>query len=219
MKRNIFITIITIIMITKIELDNINTYNNIALKFSDKRRNKWYWIDDYILSLDKSLKILDIGCGNGRNMEYDDYDFYGIDNCKNFISICKDKKLNVKLSDMTNIIYEDNCFDSIISIASFHHLSTRERRLKALAEMKRVLKQTGSVLLSIWSKNQSHNKKLNFNYGDNYVPWKSKDGIVISNRYYYIFEIMEIKELLLQYFKIDKHFWCHGNDIFILHNK
>lgn len=206
-------------MITQIELDNINTYNSIATNFSDKRRNKWSWIDDYIFSLDKSSSILDIGCGNGRNMEYDNYDFYGIDNCENFISICKDKKLNVKLSDMTNIMYGNFCFDGIISIASFHHLSTKERRLKALAEMKRVLKPNGTILLSIWSKNQSHNKKLNFNYGDNYVPWKSTDGSVISNRYYYIFGIMEIKELLSSYFKIEKHFWCHGNDIFILSKK
>lgn len=142
--------------------------------------------------------------------------FIGVDNCYNFTKICKDKKLNVILSDMTFLPFEDNTFDYIIYIASFHHLSNNELREQTLKEMKRVLKPNGEILLSVWSINQSHNKKLNFTYGDNFVPWKDKHGDVISERYYYIFNNDELKYLLNQMFKIKEWKYNHGNEIITL---
>ncbi len=193
-------------------------YENIATNFSDKRYSSWDWIDNFINIYPKKSKILDIGCGNGRNMKNINYIFYGVDNCSNFIELAKQVTPNVFLCEMTNLPFPDNYFDAIISIASFHHLSTIERRNECLKEMKRVLKPNGKILLSIWSKNQSHNKKLDnkFEYGINMVPWKDNKGNVMGNRYYYIFQIEEIYALLNKYFNIDCHEWIHGNEIFIL---
>jgi ubiquinone/menaquinone biosynthesis C-methylase UbiE len=196
-------------------------YENIANNFSDKRYNSWDWIDNFIDSNLIGSYILDIGCGNGRNMKNLNYNFYGVDNCSNFIELAKQVSSNVFLSDMTKLEFHDDFFDAIISIASFHHLSNNERRIDCLKEMKRVLKPNGKILLSIWSINQSHNKKLDnkFNYGINMVPFKDNKGNIIGNRYYYIFQIDEITELLSQFFNIEKHEWIHGNEIFILNNK
>ncbi len=198
-----------------------NIYENIAIEFSDKRYNKWDWIEEFINNNKVGSTILDVGCGNGRNMINNKYNFYGIDNCNNFINIANEKKLNVLLSDMTNIPFIDNYFDAIISIASFHHLSTVNRREQCLNELNRILKPNGQLLLSVWSINQSHNRKLNnkFIHGDNIVPWKDNKGNIKGNRYYYIFNIEEIKTLLEKYFIIKTHFWNHGNEIFILNNK
>ncbi len=204
------------------EITNVkNIYENISNEFSEKRMTKWNWIDNFIYSFPKYSTLLDLGCGSGRNMEYNDYNFYGIDNCINFINIANKKNLNVLLSDMTKIPFNNNTFDGIIIIASFHHLSTIERRQKCLQELNRTLNKTGKILLSIWSINQSHNKKLNnkFNYGDNIVPFKDNKGNILGNRYYYIFKIDEIIELLSKYFTIISHEWIHGNEVFILsHN-
>ncbi len=204
------------------EITNVkNIYENISNEFSEKRMTKWNWIDNFIYSFPKYSTLLDLGCGSGRNMEYNDYNFYGIDNCINFINIANKKNLNVLLSDMTKIPFNNNTFDGIIIIASFHHLSTIERRKKCLQELNRTLNKTGKILLSIWSINQSHNKKLNnkFNYGDNIVPFKDNKGNILGNRYYYIFKIDEIIELLSKYFTIISHEWIHGNEVFILsHN-
>jgi SAM-dependent methyltransferase len=196
-------------------------YETIAESFSDKRYTNWDWIDNFIKNIPYNSNILDIGCGNGRNMKYNNYNFYGVDNCPKFIEMAKLISSNVYLSDMTQLPFEDNYFDAIISIASFHHLSTIERRLKCLEEIYRVLKPGGEILLSIWSINQSHNKKLDnkFKYGDNIVPFKDNKGNNIGNRYYYIFQINEIYNILTKYFIIDCHNWIHGNEIFILHKK
>lgn len=204
------------------EITNVkNIYENIANEFSEKRMTKWDWIDNFIYSFPKYSTLLDLGCGSGRNMEYSNYNFYGIDNCINFINIAKNKNLNVLLSDMVQLPFNNNTFDGIIMIASFHHLSTNKRRLQCLKEIKRILKINGKILLSIWSINQSHNKRLNnkFNYGDNIVPFKDNKRNILGNRYYYIFKLDEIKELLSDYLTIISHEWIHGNEVFILSNK
>ena len=118
---------------------------------------------------------------------------------------------------MIELPYKNNSFDVILSIASFHHLNNEPDRNKALQEMKRVLQPGGMVLLYVWSKDQPVKTKRVFkNYGDVLVPWKSKNG-KIYNRYYYIFQMEEIEELIKKNgFTIKKHIWDYGNEIFIL---
>ena len=192
-------------------------YDKIANEFSTTRANKWPFIDQFMVTVPKGSKILDIGCGNGRNMCYPDYDFRGVDISNEFVKICCDKGLNVKKGTMTELPYKNNSFDAILSIASFHHLNNETDRNKALQEMKRVLQPGGMVLLYVWSKNQPKRTKRIFeNYGDVLVPWKSKNG-KIYNRYYYIFQMEEIEELIKKNgFTIKKHIWDYGNEIFIL---
>lgn len=58
-------------------------------------------------------------------------------------------------------------------IASYHHLSTVDRRIKCLEEIHRILKNNGKCLLSVWSKNQPKKTKRVFNnYGDTLVKWQ-----------------------------------------------
>jgi tRNA (uracil-5-)-methyltransferase TRM9 len=197
-------------------MESNSDYKNIAKQFSNKRQYQWTWITYFIKSNVKNSLILDVGCGNGRNMNYQDYKFIGIDNCEEFVKICKDDGKNVLLSNMTNIPFTDGYFDAIISIASFHHLNNDTDRNQCLQELQRLLKYNGKVLLSVWSIDQHHNKKLNFNYGDNYIPWKNNKGEILKMRYYYIFKLDELSNLLKKYFTIKHHSWIHGNEVFIL---
>ena len=150
-------------------------------------------------------------------MSYKRHNFIGLDNCSSFLNICQQKSLNVLQSDITKLPFNDNTFDNIICIAVFHHLSNIERRMNCLKEMYRVLRLGGQVLISVWSKNQSHNKKLNFNYGKNLVPWKSNKGISKCFRYYYIFRCKKLEDLFLESdFSIKNWEWIHGNEVVIL---
>lgn len=192
-----------------------SVYTQISKHFDNTRHYKWNWITNFIEKTEENSIILDMGCGNGRNMNYN-RNIIGIDNCKEFVDICKSKGYNVIQCDITVTPYMSNSFNYIINIAVFHHLSTEQRRLDCLKEIYRILKPNGEVLLSVWSKNQPKKTKKKFQkYGDNYVPWVKENQIF--ERYYYIFQIEEIKNLFkICNFKIKDHFWDCGNEIFIL---
>lgn len=187
-----------------------NAYNKIANEFKVTRVFTWKWTDKFIEKLEKDSKLLDIGCGTGRNTNYLNVNITGIDISEEQIKQCKNNNNNI-VADMCNMPFEDNSFDNIISIASFHHLSTENRRKEALSEMNRVLKKNGRVLLSVWSRLQPDKTRRKFEkYGDTVVKWREVP------RYYYIFSIPEITDLLKQYFVIISHIWDSGNEIFEL---
>ena len=66
----------------------------IAKHFNDTRTYKWNWVNEFLDSLNNNSIVYDLGCGNGRNMvvSNNNLKFVGIDNCENFIKICKEKK-------------------------------------------------------------------------------------------------------------------------------
>ena len=197
--------------------DNVlDVYDNIADHFSNTRHYKWPLITEFINSLKKDSLVYDIACGNGRNMNYDNYRFKGVDNCQKFVDICKEKNYDCVLGDMCDLPFPDNSCDALICIASFHHLGNKERRLQAIKEFTRVLKPDGKILITVFSINQPKKTKKKFNnYGDTFVSW-NKFG-VIYNRFYYIFKIDELKELFNECnLKILEHKWDCGNEIFSL---
>lgn len=193
-----------------------DVYEVIASNFDNKRYAQWDWIEKFLNTFKPNSLVYDVGCGPGRNIRHG---MIGVDNCENFIKICKNKNKDVILGDMTDLPLESNLGVGIICIAAFHHLNNSSDRLKALMEFKRVLKLGSRIMISVWSINQSHagkgNRKLTFHYGDNMVPWNNNG--MIYNRYYYIFEINEIKDLFEKAeLKLVDHFWNHGNEIYIL---
>lgn len=204
-------------MLTMLEKKNVyDVYQEIAEHFDVTRVNKWTWVEDYLNKLKPNSLVLDLGCGNGRNMNHDNIRFIGVDNCDNFVKICNDKGLNVINSNITKVNMENEKVDSIICIAVFHHLSTFENRVKALSEMKRLLKPGGKILLSVWSINQPYKTRRKFNsYGNNIVLWNSYGKVY--ERYYYIFKINEIKSLFrLVGFSCLSHEYSCGNEVFTL---
>ena len=201
----------------------VTTYNKIATSFSNTRTKPWDWIQDFLKSLPTNSSVLDIGCGNGRNMvsieEEQNLTFEGVDSCQEFVDIAVKNGKDVVLGDMCQLPFEDNSFDAILSIASFHHLSTPKRREKGIQEMLRVLKPGGKILMSVWAmtqplKSKNYNK---FHYGDNMVSWKNKEGKVEGERYYYIFQIKELTDLILnEDFHITDWTWNYGNEVITL---
>lgn len=193
-----------------------DVYNNISSNFDNTRTYTWGWINETVNTLPKNSIICDLGCGNGRNMMNKDYNFIGVDNSKELLKICRNKDLNVIEGEMCNIPLRSNSLDALICIAAFHHLSTVERRVKALLEMKRVVKPGGKVVISVWSIEQPDKTRRKFNnYGDTIVKWDQRGKIY--DRYYYIFEIDEIKELFKKVeMELESHIWDCGNEIFVL---
>ncbi len=103
-------------------------------------------------------KVLDAGCGTGRHIDFFHrlgVDIYGIDrnpeaidHCKRMYPELKDRFCVGSLSDMP---YEDDSFDHVISSAVFHFATSTEHFLAMFAEHIRVLKIGGSLFIRMTS--------------------------------------------------------------------
>lgn len=72
------------------------------------------------------------------------------------------------VADCMHLPYRSAVFDSVISIAVIHHLSTIERRVQAVQELCRVTRPGGSLLVYVWAFEQDRKK---FDAQDVMVPW------------------------------------------------
>lgn len=118
-------------------------------------------IDIYLLDqilkarFEKHFKILDAGCGEGRNLIYfirNDYQVYGIDKDEDSIQMLKhliksinkeyplDRFVAGKVEEMP---YEQHEFDAMISSAVLHFAENQEHFINMFTEMDRVLKPKG----------------------------------------------------------------------------
>ncbi len=148
----------------------------------------------------KPIKILDLGCGSGRNfikLENKKSIIYALDFSDKMLKYAEKyankQGINIKAikSETTKLPFSSNFFDTAIFIDSLHCIKGKENRKKALKELKRVLKKGSEAMLSVWNKNQRRfkNKPKNMK-----IPW-TVDGKKYM-RYYYLYEQEEFIKLL-----------------------
>ena len=187
-------------------------YDTIAKEFSETRYRPWSCVEEFLNDVKKGSKIGDIGCGNGKNMVYRrDCDNYGCDFSQGLVNICKSKGLNTIYGDILDIPYENDNFDYTLCIAVIHHLSTVEKRRKAIQEIMRVTKKGGKALILVWAFEQPEDSRRKFTKQDNMVSWKDKKGNLMGERYYYVFKKDELEGLVDKSFTISKSFYELGN--------
>jgi ubiquinone/menaquinone biosynthesis C-methylase UbiE len=180
---------------------NNNTYNEISLEFSNSRTYIWQCVKDFCNLINDSNipNIIEIGCGNGKNLEYiksiKNSNLIGIDNCQNFVDLCLKKNLNVLNNSAYNINFKDNTFDYMLCIAMFHHLLTPESQINVLNEILRIMKKGSLGIITCWAVEQSNNN-ITFTEGINIVPWKGKK-IINKIRYYYVYN----QKMFYEYFE------------------
>ena len=150
------------------------------------------------LDLERKKRILDIGCGTGNVSRMFPKEHYtGIDSDKNYIDFARRKyDKDFICMSAVDLKFENDHFDVIFTKDLFHHLAD-DLFSKVLAEMKRVLKPTGRVLI------------LEICYQENNVSFYKK----ILNRFdrgKYIREFNVLREMLLVYFKVDKQYLRKG---------
>jgi len=140
-------------------------------------------------------KILDIGCGNARNLKpfiEKGFECTGIDSSKELITIAKEQVHDAKLlqATATKLPFPDKSFDYVICLAVLHHLKPKDHE-KAVKEIKRVLKPEGIAAIAVWNKLQP---RFIFGKKEQIVPWKLPGKVI--GRYYYFFTCWELKKLL-----------------------
>lgn len=190
-----------------------NDYNQIAGEFSDTRNYQWEEFNFFKKYLYEGANILDLGCGNGRLLNFlyqnflnSNFSYIGVDNSEKLLEEAHKKfpKAIFLPGDHLSIPLESNTIDIVFSIASFHHIPSKKLRIAALEEMKRVTKKDGKIILVVWNLWQKKYLKniflaifksilTFFNYAPNdlFISWRNK-----QKRYYHAFLPFEIKELL-----------------------
>ena len=200
-------------------------YDKISDHFNNTRQRIWGYVKKFLNNLEPNSTILEIGCGNGKNMLYrKDLDFTGIDISQKQVDICLKKQLNVLKSNMTELPFQNSTFEYIICIATYHHLDNDDDRKKALYEMYRTLKTGGKILLTVWAMEQSmtlqgYESNFIFHNSDEMVPWKSKSDGKTYLRYYHIYregELVEEINRLCPLFKVLDIIWELGNWVVML---
>ncbi len=182
-------------------------YSIIASDFSKTRYKKWNCVNNFLSNINKTDKILELGCGNGKNI-YDIKDqSIGVDICPEFCKICRDKGITVIESNVLDVDFPEESFDYILCIAVIHHIKEEDNKIKLLNIINKILKTNGKALITGWT---TQEPTRNLVHGDNIVKFGKNE------RYYYIFQQYELYNLCKQVFNnTDYSFECY-NDVILV---
>ena len=117
-------------------------------------------------------KILDVGAGTGRYsiaLSREGYDVTAVELVKHNLDILRSKHENVKTwqGNALNLHFlDDNTFDVTIFFGPLYHLLTKEEKIQALLEAKRVTKQ-GGVILAAYIMNEY--AVISYCFGENKI--------------------------------------------------
>ena len=143
-------------------------------------------------------RLLNLGCGHGADFLpfKEGFDLYGVDFSIEMLKMAGkyaakfNLSLHLKAADITALPYPDEHFDKAIAIATYHHLTTKEARFKALTELRRVLKPDGQAFITVWNRAQP---RFWLKPKELMVPWRQKGETI--QRYYYLFSYGELEKL------------------------
>ena len=209
----------------------------LARDYDLKRKKPWSALAsflNYLKTKDYHLdgKILDLGCGNGRNLELFKSNYLiGIDNSLEFLKIAKERKFHDKLnpqfilSDMKVLPLRPNSIDTIFSIAALHHIERVQNRQLLINQLYKILRKSGLLLITVWRRYQKrfrdyfiidHLKRifsLKFkqlqkdqgleDFGDILIPWNVANLNKTYERYYHLYTKAEIKRSFSSFKKLE----------------
>ena len=140
-----------------------------------------YFYKHHLSKLKKSTKILDCGCGNGRNYKFlteHGFDVYGTDTSPKVISNNKKKfkkyKKKFKSGDIRALEFKENFFDVIISEASLYYQGI-ENIKKTIEKFHYLLKPGGIIRV--------YTKSINDNFFKTFDKRKSTEYKVKKNHW------------------------------------
>lgn len=165
--------------------------------------------------INKEDVVLDLGCGNGRLLDYtlltpDRY--LGIDNSKNLLQVAKSRYpeyvfLKKDLNNLKDI--PSLKFSIIFCSAVIIHIPGRRNRIKLLADWGQLAQPEAKLIISAWKMKGKNYKRLKIKsfflnlfrgkpltWRDLVFPWLDQDGKEACSRYYHYFSKIGLKREL-----------------------
>ncbi|MBM7624637.1 class I SAM-dependent methyltransferase [Sporohalobacter salinus] len=191
------------------------SFENAINNYSDATKNIGLWkSEEYVINkyFEKEKSILDIGCGTGRTT----FELYkkgytniiGLDLTPDMIkeanSINEEKGTNIEfvVGDATNLDFEENCFDYVLfAFNGIMQIPQRKNRIKALKEIRRILKSEGMFIFT------THDREINESYKD---FWKRENELLKSGKRDE--RLYEYGDKIIEYEEEDRDLFIHFPD-------
>lgn len=120
-----------------------------------RKRPTSKYITDYLDKCELNNKMcIDVGCGGGRYSRYlknKNASVLAIDKYKEMFADPINKDINFIQADMSSLPVLDNTYDCALSIGVIHNALSKESYISAFKELYRVLKNKGTVVVSIFT--------------------------------------------------------------------
>lgn len=136
----------------------ITTYNKIAKQWNKDHYNPNFWAEEFKVfqNLVHGRKIIDIGCGAGRDAVFfvnNGFDYTGIDASAGMLDEARKRlpKAKFVLMDFNNLDFPDETFDGFWASASLLH-SPKDKVGQVLQNIRKVIKPNGVGFISIKEK-------------------------------------------------------------------
>ncbi len=172
--------------VPSVETEHVRAvYDTIASHWDHTRHKAWPRVADFLNSLPNQALVADIGCGNGKYLRCHKRSAgrtIGVDTCVPLLrkaqqerQVDKSDRSEVCAGDAVALPFRDELFDAAIVIAVLHHLSTVDRRIAAIREAARLVRNGGRILLYGWALEQGSESRRTFPSSDVLVPWHLSD--------------------------------------------
>ncbi len=179
----------------------------IAEDFNRTRQMPWGELIVLTERVKEGDNLLDLGCGNGRLLKAlpdVNFTFLGVDANAFLIQQAQQDfpDSNFEIGEMPELKLEENSYDKVFLIASFHHLIDHQERILMLEKIYASLKPGGSLMMTNWNVWQPRYWKYIFKWfwkklawNDLFIPWKGQSNNWVW-RYYHGFTQSELERLL-----------------------
>ena len=162
---------------------NHRFYSEFARAFSETRSSAQTRLDRIVAYIGNDVKVLDVGCGNGRLAERLEnegrrVDYVGIDASPELVALAAARKsklhrvaaeffvADITAADWSAALPPDS-FDIAVALAVLHHIPSFDLRVQVLRELGARLKPGGTFVMTNWhfERNERLRKKI--------VPWEN----------------------------------------------